>query len=76
VVGTTVHIAAVGALAIGLLVQLKGGIGADVLDVLVALCLAKTPGVIGVGSPWSGGSRITSHGQVLLIPILFVLKVG
>lgn len=62
VVGPTVDIAAVGALAISLFVQLKGCIRADVLDVLVSLRLAKAAGIIGVGSPWSRGARIASHG--------------
>lgn len=76
VIGPTVHIATVGALAVGLLVQLEGGIGTDVLDVLVALRLAKAPRVIGVGATRSRGARVAAHGQVLLVAVLLVLQIG
>lgn len=76
VVGTTVHVATIGAFAVGLLVQLERGIRTDVLDIFVALRLAEAPGVVRVGPPGSGAARITANGQILLIPILFILQIS
>lgn len=45
-IGTAVDIATVRALAVGLLVQLKGGIGTDILNVLIALGLAKAARIV------------------------------
>lgn len=75
-IGTAVDIATVRALAIGLFVQLKGGIGTDILNVLIALGLAKAARIVGVGATWSRAGGIAAHGKILLIAILFVLQIS
>lgn len=73
---SAVDIAAVRALAVGLLVQLEGGIGTDILDILITLGLAKTARIVGVGATWSRARGIAAHGKILLIAILFVLQIS
>lgn len=76
VIGTAVYVAAVGALAVGLLVQLECGIGANILDILIALGLAKAARIVGIGATRRRVGGITAHSQILLIAILFVLQIG
>lgn len=73
---TAVDIATVRALAVCLLVQLKGGIGTDILNVLIALGLAKAARIVGVGATGSRAGGIAAHGKILLIAILFVLQIS